>query len=70
MVEGYRVAMKSRLGSAKVLISGDTLQVNDYDKWNWTMFNPDEKRARRKSVFPNELKAAFDMGAEMVSKEK
>jgi multimeric flavodoxin WrbA len=68
MVEGYRAAMESRFGSAKVLISGDTLQVNDYDKWNWTMFNPDEKRARRESVFPNELKAAFDKGAEMVLK--
>lgn len=66
MVEKYRGAMEAFFGSAKALISGNTLQVNDYEKYNWTMYDPEAKKARRETVFPKEKQAAFDLGAEMV----
>ena len=54
------------VGPTKVMVCGNTLQVNDYDKYNWTMFDPEAKKARREEVFPKELEKAFSLGAEMV----
>lgn len=48
------------VGPTKVLVCGDTLQVNDYSKYNWTMFDPDAKKKRHEEV--------FSLGAEMVKK--
>jgi multimeric flavodoxin WrbA len=67
IVAGYKGTLEHFLGPVKTLICGDTLQVDDYGKYNWTMFHPAEKRIRHETVFPNEKKAAFSLGAEMVS---
>ena len=56
------------VGPTKVMVCGDTLQVKDYSKYNWTMFNPEEKKSRHNEVFPGEMKKAFSLGAEMVNK--
>ena len=57
------------VGPTKVMISGDTLQVNDYSKYNWTMFNPDAKKARHEEVFPDEMKKAFVLGMGIVNNQ-
>jgi len=54
------------VGETKVLVSADTLQVNDYDRYDWTSFDPEAKKRRRETVFPTELDAAFELGKEMV----
>ena len=66
MLENYRKTLSGIVGPTKVMVSGDTLQVNDYSRYNWTMFNPEAKKARHEEVFPSEKKKAFDFGAEMV----
>ena len=48
------------------LIIGDTLQVDNYDKYNWTYFDPEAKKKRHETVFLEEKKKAFALGAEMV----
>ncbi|MCH5271985.1 MAG: flavodoxin family protein [Lachnospiraceae bacterium] len=66
MVSGYQNTLSNFIGSTKVMICSDTLQVNDYDKYDWTMFDPDAKKARHQIVFPQEKQKAFHLGAEMV----
>lgn len=62
----YQNTLEAFIGPTQTLVSGNTLQVNDYEKYNWTMFDPEEKRERREKVFPKERQAAFSLGARMV----
>jgi len=66
MLENYKSTLSGMVGPTKVMVCGNTLQVNDYDKYNWTMFDPEAKKARHETVFPQELEKAFLLGAEMV----
>lgn len=66
MVENYRNTLSAFIGPAKVLISGNTLQVSDYDRYNWTMFDAEVKKERHETVFPLEMQKAYSLGAEMV----
>ena len=66
MLSGYQNTLSHFIGATKVMICGDTLQVNDYEKYDWTMFDPEAKRARHEAVFPREKVKAFQLGAEMV----
>ena len=66
MLENYKNTLDRMVGPTKVMVCGDTLQVDDYGKYNWTMFNPEAKKARHEAVFPEELKKAFQLGSEMV----
>ena len=66
VVSGYQHSLSNFIGPAKVMICGDTLQVNDYDRYDWTMFDPEAKKARHQTVFPQEKQKAFKLGSEMV----
>lgn len=66
MTAGYQSSLSIFIGPTKVMICGNTLQVNDYDKYDWTMFDPEAKKARHETVFPGEKNEAFRLGAEMV----
>lgn len=66
LMNRYKGTLEAFIGPTQTLASGNTLQVNNYERYNWTMFNPDEKKQRREMVFPQERKAAYKMGAEMV----
>lgn len=69
LVENYRQTLSRFVGPAKVLVSGDTLQLKDYGRtdWPWSIFNPEAKRRRHETVFPEECRKAFRMGADLVS---
>ena len=62
----YKRTLEAFIGPTQTLASGNTLQVNNYERYNWTMFNVGEKQQRRETVFPQERKAAFGMGAKML----
>lgn len=68
IVDNYKQTLCRFVGPTEALISGDTLQLDDYSKtdWEWSIFNPDAKRLRHETVFPQEMKKAFLMGADMV----
>jgi len=66
MLENYKNTLSGMVGPTKIMVSGDTLQVNDYSKYNWTMFDPEAKKVRHDTVFPQEMEKAFLLGAEMV----
>ena len=67
MLQRYQGSFNTFVGPTKILNSSDTLQVKDYSRYNWTMFNPEHKQDRHATVFPEDQKKAFIMGAEMVS---
>ena len=48
-------------------VSGDTLQLKDYGKtdWPWSLFDPEEKKRRHETVFPEECRRAFSMGEKL-----
>ena len=67
-VSNYQKALSEAVGNTKVMIAGNTLQVKDYSRFNWTMFDPAAKQERHDKVFPEEQKNAFALGAQMVKK--
>ncbi len=68
LAENYRQTLSRFVGPTEVLVSGDTLQLKDYGRtdWPWTMFDPEAKQKRHETVFPEECRKAFDMGAALV----
>ena len=64
----YCKTLNLLVGPTEILVSGDTLQLKDYSKldWPWTLFDPEAKKARHETVFPQECKKAFEMGAALV----
>ena len=66
LLKRYKGSLEAFIGPVQTLVSANTLQVSDYEKYNWTMFNPEEKKERREKVFPQERQAAFALGANMV----
>ena len=66
MLENYRNTLNRIVGPTKVMISGDTLQVKDYSKYDWTMFDSEAKKKRHDEVFPNDMNKAFMLGSEMI----
>lgn len=66
MLEGYKQKLERFIGPTKVTIYGNTLQVDDYSKYDWTIFDPAVKKTRHEEVFPLKLKEAYDLGAGLV----
>ena len=67
MLQRYQGSFNTFVGPTKILISSDTLQVKDYSRYDWTMFNPEHKKERHETVFPEDKKKAFALGEQMVS---
>lgn len=57
------------LGSAESLYSFDTCQVDDYSKVAIESFDPVHKAQRRREVFPQDCKRAYELGARLVAPE-
>ena len=64
LVRGYQNTLSRFVGPTEVLVSGDTLQLKDYSKTDWPwFFNAEAKYRRHETVFPEEMKKAYAMGA-------
>jgi putative NADPH-quinone reductase len=66
MLESYQQYLERFVGPTKFMICGDTLQVEDYNKYNWTIFDPERKKARHEAEFPLKLKEAYNLGAGLI----
>ena len=69
LLQNYQRTLSGFVGPTEVLVSGETLQLKDYSKldWPWTIYDPEARRLRNETVFPQECKKAYDMGAALVS---
>jgi len=66
MLEGYKNMLERFVGPAKIMICGNTLQVDDYSKYDWTVFDPVQKKVNHEVAFPLKLKEAYEFGAGLV----
>ena len=64
LVRNYQQTLSRFVGPTETLISGNTLQLKDYSRtdWPWTLFDPEDKKKRHETVFPEECRKAFEMG--------
>ena len=67
LLKRYRGTLEAFVGPTRTLASGNTLQVTDYGRYHWTMFNAEEKKAHREANFPEDKKAAYQLGAGMLN---
>jgi len=65
LLQNYQGTLSTFVGPTTTFTSGDTLQVSDYSKFNWTLFDPTAKQERRETVFPGEKAKVFELGAAM-----
>ena len=68
LLQNYQQTLSRFVGPAEVFVSGNTLQLKDYSKtdWPWSMFDPEDKKMRHETVFPEECRAVFEKGANLV----
>lgn len=66
LLKKYKGSLEAFVGPVQTLVSANTLQVNNYEKYNWTMFDTEEKKERREKIFPQERRIAFSLGADML----
>jgi len=65
LLQNYQGTLSTFVGPTTTFACGNTLQVNDYSKFNWTLFDPAAKQERRETVFPGEKAKVFELGAAM-----
>ena len=68
MIERYRAELSRSIGPTEIVIADETMQVSNYEKYDWTLFDYEDRRRRRKDVFPLQLAEAFRMGAKLAGR--
>lgn len=53
---------------SKILVSCNTYQFKDYEKYNASRYSVEEKKKVRKEQFPLDLKAAFEIGKQLTNR--
>jgi multimeric flavodoxin WrbA len=61
--------MTAFVGPTELIEANDTLQFDDYSKYDASMFNVEAKRRRREEVFPQDLKRAYELGKRLLEKK-
>lgn len=59
--------MDMLVGGTEVLCATDTYQFDDYSQYICTVFDPEAKRIRRETVFPEDLRRARELGFRLAS---
>ncbi len=70
LLEQYKETLDKFVGPTEVFICGDTLQVEDYSKYNWTMFDPESKQKRHDETFEDYLARAYELGKKFTARKK
>lgn len=68
LVRNYQQVLTRFVGPTEIFVSGNTLQLKDYSRtdWPWSIFDPEEKKKRRETVFPLECAKVYEMGGKLV----
>jgi multimeric flavodoxin WrbA len=62
--------MNGFVGPAELIEANDTLQFDDYSKYDCSMFDVEAKHKRHNEVFPQDCKKAYEMGKRAVEEAK
>jgi multimeric flavodoxin WrbA len=57
-----KTALERHFGTCELLLCTDTLQFDDYSKYESEMFDTEAKIKRHAEVFPNDCRRAFELG--------
>ena len=70
LLQNYQRTLSGFVGPTEILVSGETLQLKDYSRldWPWTIYDPEARKLRHETVFPQECAKAYEMGAALVMK--
>lgn len=68
LMDSYKNTLDRFVGPTQVFICGNTLQVKDYSRFNWTMFDPEEKKKHHDETFGEYLEKANEAGRNLVSR--
>ena len=70
LLRNYRQVLSGFVGPTEFFVSGDTLQLRDYGKtdWSWSLFDPAAKKHRHETVFPQERRKAYELGAALTER--
>jgi hypothetical protein len=52
-------------GQTETFYTFETLQFEDYDKVVFDYFDPEVRKERRRTVFPEDCRKAFELGARL-----
>lgn len=66
LLDSYKKTLDSFVGPTQIFICGNTLQVKDYSKYNWTLFDPEAKKKHHDETFDAYLEKANEAGKELV----
>lgn len=66
LLDKYQEEFEKFVGPTKILACGNTLQVKDYSKYNWTMFDPEAKKKHHDETFHLYLEKAFKIGSRLL----
>ncbi|MDR0916959.1 MAG: NAD(P)H-dependent oxidoreductase [Oscillospiraceae bacterium] len=65
--ESTVTTMERFVGPTEIIEANDTLQFDDYAKYETSMFDVGAKLKRREEQFPNDLKNAFELGVKLAN---
>ena len=67
MFGSTKICLEMHFGPCELLLSTDTLQYSNYDKYESEIFDKEAKYKRHAEVFPEDCKRAFELGVRMGS---
>ena len=70
MIEIHSSALAAVMGYTENLCAYNTLQFNDYSRYEANMFNGDAKAKYKEEHFPEDLQKAYELGKRLVEKAK
>jgi multimeric flavodoxin WrbA len=65
--QSYDQMLRRCFGSAEYMISTETLQVTDYNKYHMASFNEEERKKRREEIFPTDCEKAYQLGKSLAN---
>jgi len=61
--------MGAFVGPTELIEANDTLQFDDYSKYDASMISEEHKRRRHEEVFPQDLKRAYELGQRLLEQK-
>jgi len=67
LLQSRLLTLTNAIGPTRPFVCGSTLQVDDYSRYEWTMFDGDERHRRHERIFPLEREQVHELGTELVT---
>jgi len=67
LLQSKLLMLSNAIGPARPFVCGSTLQVDDYSRYEWTMFDAEQRQRWHEDVFPLQREQVKAMGAELVT---